>query len=46
MMRDRQWWYDRFVEAGWRQDPRQEAIRRHPFVKKMNWDVYLFEPGR
>jgi ADP-heptose:LPS heptosyltransferase len=44
-MREPQWWCERFTEAGWRQDPLQETVERHPLPKRMKWRVYVFEPG-
>lgn len=48
-LRDRAWWRERFLEAGWRQDPLHRIVERacqsHPLSQKMGWSVYVFAPG-
>ncbi len=44
-MHEPQWWCDRFAEAGWRQDPTQSTVERHPLPKRMKWGLYIFEPA-
>ncbi|WP_404559169.1 glycosyltransferase family 9 protein [Bradyrhizobium niftali] len=45
-MRDRTWWQQQFNAAGWRQDSIHRGFERscqaHPFVRRMNWSVYVF----
>jgi ADP-heptose:LPS heptosyltransferase len=47
-MRDRLWWHERFLEAGWRQDPLHRIVQRlcqkHALVARMGWQVYLYLP--
>jgi hypothetical protein len=47
-MRTRPWWHERFIEAGWRQDPLQrlgaERLREHPLPRKMRWHLYSYAP--
>jgi glycosyltransferase involved in cell wall biosynthesis len=45
-MHDCQWWYERFLESGWRRDPLQQTIEQHPLPKRMKWIAYVFEPER
>ena len=48
--KERAWWRDRFLAAGWRQDPvhaaMEERCQRHPLPSRMGWDVFLYAPGR
>jgi cyclopropane fatty-acyl-phospholipid synthase-like methyltransferase len=48
-MRPRTWWYERFFEAGWRQDPMHRCFERqcqsHALPTAMGWSVYVFSPG-
>jgi SAM-dependent methyltransferase len=45
-IRDREWWRDLFVRAGWRQDFLGRNIERRlqaqPLSLRMKWDVYLY----
>ena len=47
-LRDRDWWRQRFLEAGWRQDPLhrivERACQRHALPARMGWSVYVFSP--
>jgi len=47
-MKDREWWRQRFLEAGWRQDAIHRIAERScqaaTLATKMGWSVYLFSP--
>jgi len=47
-LRDREWWQQRFFEAGWQQDPLHRVVERlcraHPLPTKMGWSVYIYSP--
>lgn len=42
------WWRERFVRAGWRQDPLHEcfevACQRHALPRRMNWTMCVYAP--
>jgi ADP-heptose:LPS heptosyltransferase len=44
--RSRSWWHERFLEAGWTQDPLHAAFekvcQRHELPRNMNWPVFLY----
>jgi cyclopropane fatty-acyl-phospholipid synthase-like methyltransferase len=46
LMRQRAWWHERFLEAGWRQDSLQRALGRmcqqHKLTRKMGWQIYVY----
>jgi glycosyltransferase involved in cell wall biosynthesis/SAM-dependent methyltransferase len=46
LMRQRAWWHERFLEAGWRQDSLQRALGRmcqqHELTRKMGWQIYVY----
>jgi glycosyltransferase involved in cell wall biosynthesis len=48
-LRTRAWWHERFLAAGWHQDPLHRVVeshfRAHPLVRRMGWKVYLYAPG-
>jgi ADP-heptose:LPS heptosyltransferase len=48
MRRGRGWWHERFLEAGWRQDPLHHALerafQRHDLPRNMKWQVFLYSP--
>jgi 2-polyprenyl-3-methyl-5-hydroxy-6-metoxy-1,4-benzoquinol methylase/glycosyltransferase involved in cell wall biosynthesis len=48
-MRPRAWWCERFLEAGWRQDPMHRCFERqcqaHALPTAMGWSVYVFSPA-
>jgi ADP-heptose:LPS heptosyltransferase/2-polyprenyl-3-methyl-5-hydroxy-6-metoxy-1,4-benzoquinol methylase len=48
-IRDRAWWIDRFLAAGWRQDTIhrwfERECQRHKLPQQMGWDVLVFSPG-
>ena len=48
--RPRVWWHERFVAAGWRQDPlhrgMEQLCQAHPLPRRMGWDLFLYSPGR
>lgn len=48
-LRPREWWRERFSEAGWKQDAvhkiAERACQSDPLPKKMGWTIYLFSPG-
>ena len=47
--RDRAWWHERMLAAGWRQDPlhraMQEVCQRHPLPARMHWELFVYAPG-
>ena len=47
-MRTRDWWHERFLAAGWRQDALHRALarqlQRRPQVERMGWCTYLYAP--
>jgi len=49
VLRDRNWWRERFLEAGWRQDSIHQIAERicqaDPLPAKMGWTVFVFSPG-
>ncbi|MDB5600908.1 MAG: methyltransferase protein [Xanthobacteraceae bacterium] len=47
-LRDRVWWEQRFIAAGWRQfgDGFEQRCRAHPFAVQMEWSVYVLSPDR
>lgn len=46
LLRTRQWWHERFVGAGWRQDPMHRALEAvcnaHELPRKMNWQMFVY----
>jgi ADP-heptose:LPS heptosyltransferase/glycosyltransferase involved in cell wall biosynthesis len=48
--RPRLWWHERFLAAGWRQDPLHRAMEQvcqaHPLPRRMGWDLFLYSPGQ
>jgi ADP-heptose:LPS heptosyltransferase/glycosyltransferase involved in cell wall biosynthesis/2-polyprenyl-3-methyl-5-hydroxy-6-metoxy-1,4-benzoquinol methylase len=50
LLRDRSWWRERFLEAGWRQDAVHKIAERtcqaDALPAKMDWTVYVFSPGQ
>lgn len=44
-MRERRWWVDRFLEAGWEPDPQDDRIALHSLSVKMGWETYAFRAG-
>ena len=48
--RDRSWWHERFLNAGWRQDPLHQAMekacQRQPLPQRMGWEIFLYTAGR
>ena len=42
--RNRQWWHNLFLRAGWRQDPAQQSLQRHPVPAAMQWNVFCYAP--
>jgi ADP-heptose:LPS heptosyltransferase len=48
--KERPWWRERFLRAGWRQDSLHEALeqscQRSPLPSRMGWEVFLYAPGR
>ena len=48
--RTRAWWHERFLAAGWRQDPlhraMEHACQAHQLPRRMGWDVFLYSSGR
>jgi ADP-heptose:LPS heptosyltransferase/glycosyltransferase involved in cell wall biosynthesis len=49
VLRDRNWWRERFLEAGWRQDSVHQIAERicqaDALPAKMGWTAYVFSPG-
>jgi ADP-heptose:LPS heptosyltransferase/2-polyprenyl-3-methyl-5-hydroxy-6-metoxy-1,4-benzoquinol methylase len=47
--RDRAWWHEVFLNAGWRQDDLhcafEQACQRHDLPRRMNWRTFLYAPG-
>jgi len=47
-LRKRAWWHERFLNAGWRQDPLHRIVesrcRTHPLAARMGWDIYMYAP--
>jgi hypothetical protein len=47
-VRQRRWWHDLFIEAGWRLDALQklgaERCRQHALPARMRWKVYVYAP--
>jgi len=46
LLRSRAWWHERFLAAGWRQDPLHRALARmcqqHELTRKMGWQIYVY----
>ncbi len=45
----RTWWHERFLAAGWRQDPlhkaMQQVCQRHSLPARMGWELFVYAQG-
>jgi ADP-heptose:LPS heptosyltransferase/2-polyprenyl-3-methyl-5-hydroxy-6-metoxy-1,4-benzoquinol methylase len=45
-LRNRAWWHDLILSAGWRQDPlhriAERTIQAHPLPKRMGWRIFIY----
>jgi ADP-heptose:LPS heptosyltransferase/2-polyprenyl-3-methyl-5-hydroxy-6-metoxy-1,4-benzoquinol methylase len=48
-IKNRQWWHEVFLRAGWRQDALHRIVERlcqtHRLPTQMSWQVYVYAPG-
>ncbi|HEX8212581.1 MAG TPA: methyltransferase domain-containing protein [Longimicrobium sp.] len=48
-LRTREWWHQRFLAAGWEQDPLHRNVetlfRRHALARRMGWKLFVYAPG-
>jgi glycosyltransferase involved in cell wall biosynthesis len=48
-MRTHQWWHEKFLSTGWRQDELHRIVQRlcqnHYLPTRMNWRVYVYVPA-
>src|SRR5262249_3752849 len=47
-IRKREWWHQKFIEAGWQQDALHRIVERscreHPLPVRMGWGIYVYAP--
>jgi ADP-heptose:LPS heptosyltransferase/glycosyltransferase involved in cell wall biosynthesis len=47
--RNRAWWHERILAAGWRQDPlhraMQQVCQRQLLPTRMGWEMFVYSPG-
>ena len=47
-LQSRVWWQERFLQAGWVQDPlhrvAERACRAHPLPQRMRWEIFVYSP--
>ena len=48
-LQSRAWWHQRFLQAGWQQDPvhriAERACRAHAVPRRMGWEIFLYAPA-
>jgi glycosyltransferase involved in cell wall biosynthesis/SAM-dependent methyltransferase len=47
-LQSRAWWHERFLRAGWLQDPlhrvAERACRAHALPQRMGWEIFVYSP--